>query len=409
MTYRLTPPVACLLLACLLGVAACSEIEEIGPARDGAADAATLSAYLPTVELAIDADDFAEMTDRPKDDLEVDADVTLWREGRELLLARPAEVQVKGNYSTRFAAKSLGIKFDDALEAEECAAFRPPVVRDGHRLDRIKTLRLRNGGNEFEGTLIKDLAYARMLAASDLRPVCLYGEPAAAFVNGEFYSLLNLRTEHNRNGLSRLLDVDEERLAIAKVNYEHPLVVKDGREGFWEEFEATLATRDPEAVGAAIDEDDFIDFLVAGSIFGTWDWPWGNVRLYSVDEGPVRFVLFDFDPAAAMHTEYRVLELLRDGPDSPIRRAFEVCYAQPRWRARFEARYAEVMASGQLSPEALRRELQALAAVLDPVIHLQTARYGFPSSGPQWYADLERVVSDYALRYDQLTLTPRRG
>ena len=385
-----------------LAVAACTQVEVVDSPEVTDLNALEMSAYVPTFSIAVDDSAFAEMSRLYLDDIEIEGVLDVHRGGEAVALGQKVELQVKGNFSAAFPSKSLGVKFDRAHRDGAAGLMRFPHVRDGHTLRRVKSFRLRNGGNSFENTLIKDLAYARMVAASDLDVVVLYGEPAATYVNGEFYSLHNLRTENNANGLSRLLDIDEDRLSLAAVSYDDPLEVKEGREAYWRTLEDRLAEGDAEAVLAAVDQSSFIDFIVGGSLFGVWDWPWRNVRLYAVDEGPVRFVLYDFDLAARLNTDNTMVEHMRAGPMSPIRRLFEVCYADAGFRERLEARYAEVRASGTLSPDRLRKELSAVAAVLDPVIAHQTKQYGFPTSTAQWYVDLEACVSDYTLRYTRL-------
>ena len=385
-------------LALLLG--SCVEYDEVpAGAYPGIAE---MSEFVPTVALEVDGAEFAEMIERYGEDLEVEADVTLWREGRIALRSAPSRLKVKGRFSTKFPLKSLGIKLDRDATNEDRRLLRVPYVKPSDRVDVVRALRLRNGGNEFVGTLVKDLAFARLVAASDLRVVPVYGEPAATFVNGAFYGLHNLRTEHNASGLSRLLGVRKRQLRIASVVNEGPVAVKSGPVAFWRELEAAIAAGDTAAVFAAIDEDSFIDFVVGGVIFGSYDWPHGNVRMVSVDGAPIRFVLFDFDLACRYHVTATPHEHLSRGPDNPIRRMLDLCRGRTRFRQRLEGRYAEVLAGGALGPDRLRRELATLARAFDPVIAHQTSRYGYPASRGQWYTDLEALAEEYERRYDRL-------
>ena len=383
-----------------LGSGGCVEYDE--PATPEYPDVASMSERVPTVALEVDGAAFADMTARYTEEVEIAAAVALWRDGRAVLVGEPAEVKVKGRFSAKFPLKSLGLKLERDVSNEDERLLRAPHVKPAHHTGSLRALRLRNGGNEFVGTLIKDLAYARLVAASDLRVVPLYGEPAATYVNGAFYGLHDLRTEHNASGLSRLLGVRKRQLRIAAVLNEGPLQVKSGPEDLWRDLEAAIAAGDTAAVLAAVDEDSFVDFLVGGAIFGSYDWPHGNVRMLSVDGGPIRFVLYDFDLASQYHTGATPREHLGRGPDNPVRRMLALCYGQSAFRGRLEARYAEVLAGESLAPERLRAELAALAETYDPVIGYQTARYGYPASRTQWYADLEAVAENYERRYDRL-------
>lgn len=387
----------------LVLIAGCVEITETAPGPLPELSAVDMSAYVPTFSVEVDSLAFARMTERFSEDIEIPAELSLWRDEALLLDAEGVEIEVKGNFSAAFPSKSLGVKFDRALrQPDESGVVRFPALDPEHSLRRVKALRLRNGGNAFTSSFIKDLAYARLLPEADLELAFSYGEPAATYVNGAFYSLHNLRTENNTNGLSRLLGVDEDRLSLASVDFSNPLEVKQGREAFWRDFERALDAGDAETVAAAIDDASFIDFVVAGGLFGVWDWPWTNVRLYAVDEGPIRFVLYDFDLASTLNTDFTVPEHMRAGDPNVVKQLFDSRYADEAFRDRLADRYAQIRESGALHPDRLRRELRQLADQYDPIMRYQVERYGTPESTVAWYLAMETAARDYARRYDQL-------
>lgn len=393
------------LLAALAGTA-CTRFETGGPDAPAVALAeatpAILSDYVPTFELRVDEAAFADMLARFDEDVEVPLDVSMWRDGERVLAPRPAEVQVKGNFSATFALKPLGIKLDDAVDNPAGRLFRVPALLPGQRLDRLKSLRLRNGGNDFTGTLLKDLAYGRVVAASGLDVVAVYGEPAAAFVNGDFYGLLNLRSEGNGHGVSRLLGVDKDRLALAELDEAPQFDVKDGDPERFRALERAIRAGDVAYLRDAIDASSFIDFAIVGTVFAAWDWPWKNVRLFSVDGAPFRFVVYDFDLACERHLDEPPVHHLRDREENLISRAFEVLYADAGFRERLHARYLEVLDADLLHPGRLESAFRELAATYEPVIALQTQRYGFPEGRGVWYLKLQEYLEAYQRRYDYL-------
>lgn len=390
----------------LVGLLGCEDYSEPGAAAPVSMSAIEMSAYVPTADLYVDEGDFARMSARPLDDIEIPGTLTLWRAGEAVCTDDAVELQIKGSSSAAAPTKALGVKFDRALRNRAGEFMRVPHVRAGHNFARVKAFRLRNGGNNFATSLLKDLAYARLVAASDLDVLCLYGEPAATYVNGEFYSLHNLRTENNTNGISRLLDVDEERLRLASVeDTADELEIKAGPAAPWRRLEAAVRDGRREEVLARLHVPGFIDFLVAGAVFATQDWPHRNVRLYSVDGEPVRFVLYDFDFAGQAFTRRSPYDFLERGRPSLIRSLFLLCYSDEAFRSQLEARYAETVQSGVLSDERLRAHFTELAAVYAPVIDQQIARNGYPASRPSWYVDMETSIGDYAQRYRQLPAT----
>ena len=253
---------------------------------------AQLAAHVPTFDIAADAGEFADMMARYREDVEVDAAVSMWRGGTEVLSAEPAEIQVRGNASSHYPLKSLGVKLDDAYDNARGDLLHVPDLLPDHSLAELRNVRLRNGGNDFVFTLIKDLGYSRMIAASDLAVVPYYGEPAAAFVNGEFYGLLNLRTEGNANGLSRLLGISKRDLLLAELNQaDDPITapafeVKAGDGAVFRALEAAIDAGDRAAAMAAVDEVSFTDFVIAHTLFGVADWPHNKRQGLRQDRGP---------------------------------------------------------------------------------------------------------------------------
>ena len=392
---------AWVLIALACAAAACEVHEDREPAPVGLLSAEAMSALVPAVvDLRVADTAFARMSDNPALDIEVPVAVTIYRGGEVVVAAEPAEIQIKGGSSVFLPAKPLGVTFARDLVDEGAGVLRVPALDSGHTLARVRALRLRGGGNDFKTTIVKDLAFARMVVDGDLRVYALYGEQGATYVNGRFYSLTNLRSENNVDGVSRLFGVDADRVALAAVDQpEDPLEVRAGREGFWRALEAAVAAGDRAAVLSTVDPRGFADFLIAGSVFATQDWPWRNVRLFAVDEGPIQFVLYDFDFSGESYAWRSPLAYFERSRPSLIRSMALLCYGDPAFRALLERRYREVLASGQLAPARLRAELETLAAVYDPVIGYQIARYGFPTSAAAWYVELEGTVDDYARRY----------
>lgn len=392
-----------LAIVVAVGLSACSEIVDGESEVINDLSAEEMSAFVPTASITVDDGAFARMVASPAEDIEIPATLTLWRAGRSVVNDKDVELQIKGGLSAGLPSKSLGVKFDRAFRNRDNDFMIVPHLDPAHRLERIKSFRLRNGGSSFETTLIKDLAYARMVAASDLEVVCMYGEPAATYVNGRFYALQNLRTENNLNGLSRLLDIDEDRLGVAAVDDSmDELDVKGGDEAMWRQLEGDVARGDTAAVLAAVDQRGFADFIIAGAFFATQDWPWRNVRLYRVDGGPVGFVLYDFDFAGQAFTNRSPYAYIERGRDGLIRRMFMLCYGDASFRDLLEHRYDNLRESGQLSPARLREVVEPLVEAYESVIGYQVAKYGFPESRAAWFVGLEALIGDYALRYDRL-------
>ncbi len=392
-----------LLVVC--SASACSDVEWSGDEVSvpiAELDPVALSAHVPTFAIKVDQAAFDDMTQRYLEDIEVPITISAYRNELPIFLDLAGEVQIKGAYSAQFSLKPLGIKLEDEFDNSAGDLLNVEVVNPEHSLAEIKSFRLRNGGNDFFFSLIKDLAYAKMVNNSNLDVVSLYGEPAATFVNGEFYGLHNLRSESNGNGLSRLLGVKKRQLSLAELDEKPNFTVKEGDPQVFRDLEAAIDAKNFDYVSTAIDHSSFVDFVLTGTTFGLWDWPWKNARLYAVDGGPLHFMVFDFDLASTLYADKPLLKNIRDTAPNPISRMFEVMYADEDFRELLSARQAELMESRQLAPERLKEALDALRMKYEPIIDLQTQKHGYPVSRGQWYLDLEDLVQRYQQRYKVL-------
>ena len=66
--------------------------------------------------------------------------------------------------------------------------------------------------------ICKDLSYTKLAINAGLNLDLTYGEQTVVFVNNDFLGVMNLRTEANAYGVSRLYGVSENEITLAKIN-----------------------------------------------------------------------------------------------------------------------------------------------------------------------------------------------
>ena len=381
------------------GLASCSAIEADVESAVARPTPEALAEYLPVFEIEADDAALAEMLARVTEDIEIPATLSLRRGGGEVLRGVSCEIQVKGSASVYNPAVSLGVKLDGDRDNRDARFLSVPRLLGGHDVSRLRSVRLRNGGQDFSGTLVKDLAYARMLAETNAAVLPVYGEPACAFLNGAFYGLLNLRTETNANGVSRLTGIRKRDLLIAEVDTGADFDIRDGDPAPFRQLEADLRAGNRAAAMAAIDEESFADYLLIGSLFAVRDWPYRNTKVYGVAGAPLRFMAYDFDGAAEIRLDFGLARHLERAPDNPISRLFTLAMTDAGFRDRLWARQRALLASGALHPDRFRAIYADLVRAYDPVIAYQIAAYGQPGSRAEWSLNVETNIQAYARRY----------
>jgi len=168
---------------------------------------------LAVIDLIVDQEEFDNMFENYTKEIEIDGTLQMWRIGnsnkKHKLVANniPMSIEIKGSSSAVYPLKSLGIKFESSVDNHDTPIFIPTtgVHTHLHKFNKIKSIRLRNSGNDFYNTMIKDISYSKLAIDNKLDFEFLYYEPVHAFVNGKYYGFMNLRTEKNQNGISRLL------------------------------------------------------------------------------------------------------------------------------------------------------------------------------------------------------------
>ena len=364
---------------------------------------AAASASAVVLALEVDATAFEEILYRHGEDLEIDARLTLYRAGEPVLTDEAIELEVKGGVSAAYPQKSLGIKFDDPVANTDGQLFDPPDLLPRHSLTKLRALRLRNGGNDFYGAQLKDLAYTRLAVSAGVDVDPMYGEAALLYVNEQFYGLYRLRNEGNTRGMADLNGVRKRDITLAKVSYPGLVEYKDGDTVRLDRLFDAAYHRDAAALTQLLDLDHFIDYCAFQGLIGNEDWPANNVRFYAVSDGPFRCVLYDLDLAAFYKPAIGPVELITyDRFPNPLREMFLALYATPDFRARFDARLAELKASPALTPAAFEAIVAQLRAELQPLLPYQIERWGVPDSRIGWEVALEELRYDYRRRYAAL-------
>ena len=116
----------------------------------------------PVINITVNQDEFNDMYLNFEEDIEIEAFLDLYRNNTLLISEELVEIEIKGSFSASFALKSLGVKFDDAYNNENKELLNPAKVLPHHSLDEIKAFRLRNSGNDFKETMLKDISYTQL-------------------------------------------------------------------------------------------------------------------------------------------------------------------------------------------------------------------------------------------------------
>jgi len=210
-----------------------------------------------------------------------------------------------GGWTRSFAQKSVAVKFKADYNA---SAIEYPLFA-GFEVTTFKSFILRNSGNDFDFTHIRD-AFMQTLI-KDLDIDYLEYRPAVAFINGEYWGIYNIRekiSEHyiaNRHGVDRdNIDMLEGYLGYNEDDQlEGNLEVIHGDSLHYLELVNYLQNNDMTTdaayafVDSMLDLDEVLLYYVAQVYFNSQDWPANNTKVWreKSKEGKWRWIMYDVD------------------------------------------------------------------------------------------------------------------
>lgn len=352
---------------------------------------------LKVANLILDQSEFEEMYANFTEDIEIEGVLNLYKNGVTLIENEVIEVEVKGTFSAELELKSLGIKFDDTYNNEDRKLIDPELL-PFHSLDKVKAFRFRNSGSDFENTMLKDMSYTKLAINAGLNLDLTYAEQTVVFVNNKFLGIMNLRTEANTNGMSRLYGVSKSDITLAKIIEGGIVEKKDGDFDRIDDFITAINNEDYNYLNNEIDVDNFIDYMIFESYIGNRDWPKNNVRFFAVNDGPFRFVLFDLDLVATQDIDSSPMSFINNPIGNPITDLFNIMYANEDFRQTYDVRFQNLINSTLLSSARFNEIVIEYKSNIEHVIPVQINKYNTPETFTEWYLNIDHLKNNFEAR-----------
>lgn len=224
-------------------------------------------------------------------DWERPAHVEFFDESKKPGFSKDCIVNIHGSASAGWAQKSFGVKFKDGIDALEYPLF------PGFGITTFKSFVLRNSGNDFQYTHIRDAMMQTLVKDLDID----YQEyrPATSFVNGEYWGIYNIREKVNKHYIASRHGVDPDSIDILENN----MNVVQGDSLHYLQLINYISSADmttDEAynyVDKMIDLDECILYFAAQTYYDNMDWPANNIKFWRERsaKGKWRWILYDLD------------------------------------------------------------------------------------------------------------------
>lgn len=361
--------------------------------------------------------------------------IEFWEPGGALAFAQNAGMRIHGDASRAYAQKSLRIIASSDYDLvdrfyHELFPGRTKPYSD-EPFDEYKSFVLRNGGNTWDFTMLKDGLLANLLHHTKLDH--MYFRPAVVYLNGEYWGIHNIRDHLDEWYLYYSYGIDPERVEIiednvyenegnmplndpARLNYRLllSLIDPDYRSNRYATVDTLADPEVYEQIKQLMDIDTYLDYTAVQIYIQNHDWPGNNVQLWRLNlpgndldapfghDGLWRWMIYDLDLAFAdFNANTMVNATLAQGTEwhnpSWATYLLRSLLQNPEFRNDFINRCADHMNTTFL-PEVVIAELNRIEAIMEPEIEEHIRRWGKPAASKElWKLQNEslRVFARY--------------
>jgi len=210
-----------------------------------------------------------------------DAHIEVFTKEGESLVDMDAGISVGGSTTARYPIKSINIRADEQFD--EQTQFLNFVELDSEILgqpfsnvgDMTNSVRLRNGGNDFKQTMIRQSICNELALQSGLDTASII-TPVITYINGEYYSLLQAQNNFTPSNIGKMLSLENANIIklgenegdiFAQVNSDIDFRTADFNDpNVRAEFEKI------------VDIDEFILYNAIEILISNGDWPTNNFK-----------------------------------------------------------------------------------------------------------------------------------
>jgi hypothetical protein len=258
-------------------------------------------------------------------------------------------LKIHGGWSRAQPQKSFRVKCRDDYGMNKIVY---PLIPDKSFIGQYKDFNLRNGGNDYGGSRMRD-AFMQRLTRTTHTDYMGY-TPVIVFLNGEYFGEYELRETLNNDWVENNHDLDADSASVLTENY-MAFEANDGTmENFWPMYNA-ITSADPlsptfyDLADSLIDLENFADYIIAETYYGNGDWSNGqpnNIKYWHVPGKKWRMLLMDLDFGYGLYGATANDNFLIQATNNPSIHMDAICsklLANPKFRVYFIDRYADLI------------------------------------------------------------------
>lgn len=300
---------------------------------------------------------------------------------------------------------------------------------DGNAITDFSRLLLRNSGNDCMDSFIRDAYMQRVCRDMDVYTMAYV--PVLLFINGEFWGVYNARERYSPEYVESHFGVDKGNVGLIESDYDAlvvggnpgaPFIPMDGTQEDADEFNALVdymrshdlsSEEHYKYVTDRLDINSFMDMYIARLYFNARDWPENNIKVFKnrVADDPSGmdtkwyFTLLDMDMGIAMYPEGHWADTSEkanffgwiNSTSTVVGTIMHSLCKNQEFKQIFISRFAKTV-NDMLTPAYLEAELDAVVAEREPLLELQSMRWG--ASKSQYQASVDNMYKFVRSRND---------
>jgi hypothetical protein len=314
---------------------------------------------------------------------------------------KPAHIEFYDNQGTKFIDQDAGIKVFGSWSRANPQKSLAITCRKEYgensfdykffsdkTIDKFKSIVLRNGGNDYYYTRMRDEFTTQMASEMDLDRQAF--QPAAFYLNGKYWGLMNIREKVNEHFFSENDDVDKDSVNLLQLGGD---TLQGSNADYLSilDFLSTNTTLQNDDkynwVAGKIDLDNYIQYNLTEIYINNGDWPGNNIKFWNtrVAGSKWRWILYDTDfgyglydnSAYSFNTLQFALEPNGPGwPNPPWSTLFfRRMVTNLKFRNNFINQYADRLNTTFL-PDIIGKRIDSLKALYNLEIQYHLIRWG---------------------------------
>ncbi|MBX9850490.1 MAG: CotH kinase family protein, partial [Cytophagaceae bacterium] len=210
-------------------------------------------------------------------------------------------IKIFGGWSRANAMKSMRLIPDEKYGSKK---IKYAFFSEKPNVTEFTGLHLRDGGNDFNYTHLRDQTNHRTLQSQQI----VLGnatnidraayEPVIVFINGQYWGVHHLRERYNNGYLEGNFGVDKDDYEMLEMDGD---VMKKDNAHWTNMYNFIMAndmsiTANYNTVKGWLDINNFADYFIAQTYHTNWDWPNNNVKYWrETPNGKWRYLYYDTD------------------------------------------------------------------------------------------------------------------